>query len=65
MDKLNGPLCIVDGWNTNGLIPTVVEKTTEGENPVTYREIENITFSIRRRKKWCKNNFERNEKNIG
>ena len=31
MDKLNGPLCIVDGWNTNGLIPTVVEKTTEGE----------------------------------
>ncbi len=26
----------------------VVEKTTEGENPVTYREIENITFSIRR-----------------
>ena len=31
MEKLNGPLCIVDGWNTNGLIPTVVEKTTEGE----------------------------------
>ena len=31
MYKLNGPLCIVDGWNTNGLIPTVVEKTTEGE----------------------------------
>ena len=29
--NLNGPLCIVDGWNTNGLIPTVVEKTTEGE----------------------------------
>lgn len=32
MDKyLNGPLCILDDWNTNGLIPTVVEKTTEGE----------------------------------
>ena len=31
MDKLNGPLCIVDGWNTNGLIPTVVEKSSEGE----------------------------------
>ena len=29
--NLNGPLCIIDGWNTNGLIPTVVEKTTEGE----------------------------------
>ena len=32
MDKyLNGPLCILDDWNINGLIPTVVEKTTEGE----------------------------------
>ena len=31
MERLNGPLCIVDGWNTNGLIPTVVEKTNEGE----------------------------------
>ena len=30
-ENLNGPLCIIDGWNTNGLIPTVVEKTTEGE----------------------------------
>ena len=30
-ENLNGPVCIIDGWNTNGLIPTVVEKTTEGE----------------------------------
>lgn len=34
MEKnLNGPLCILDDWNTttDGLVPTVVEKTTEGE----------------------------------
>ncbi len=30
---LNGPVCILDDWNTtrDGLIPTVVEKTNEGE----------------------------------
>ena len=34
MENLNGPLCILDNWNSApkaGLIPTVVEKTTEGE----------------------------------
>ena len=34
MNTLNGPLCMLDNWNVApkaGLIPTVVEKSTEGE----------------------------------
>ena len=34
MMSLNGPVCILDGWNStprNGLIPTVIEKSSEGE----------------------------------
>ena len=34
MENLNGPVCILDGWKSaprNGLIPTVIEKSSEGE----------------------------------
>ena len=34
MMNLNGPVCIIDGWDTNpqgALVPTVVEKSMEGE----------------------------------
>ena len=34
MMNLNGPVCILDDWSSNprnGLIPTVVEKSSEGE----------------------------------
>ena len=34
MINLNGPVCILDGWNMNpqgALVPTVVEKSMEGE----------------------------------
>ena len=34
MMNLNGPVCILDGWEMspkNALVPTVVEKSMEGE----------------------------------